>query len=106
MYYSLGSMIFYNSESNYKPFRQIIVFIMREIRQSHATQENIKEETFCQKFGVLNGVRSQVPYVGAIGILCTTNGEANNNNNKYYYYYLLQLGCHPVAVVILHVYKM
>ena len=21
----------------------------------------------------------------------------------YYYYYLLQLGCHPVAVVILHV---
>jgi len=23
----------------------------------------------------------------------------------YYYYYLLQLGCHPVAVVILHVYK-
>ena len=34
----------------------------------------------------------------------------NNNNNYYYYYYyyyyyLLQLGCHPVAVVILHVYK-
>jgi len=27
----------------------------------------------------------------------------NNNNN--YYYYLLQLGCHPVEVVILHVYK-
>ena len=33
----------------------------------------------------------------------------NNNNNYnyyyyyYYYYYLLQLGCHPVAVVILHV---
>jgi len=26
-----------------------------------------------------------------------------NNNN--YYYYLLQLGCHPVAVVILHVNK-
>ena len=23
----------------------------------------------------------------------------------YYYYYLLQLGCHPVAVVILHVQK-
>jgi len=35
-------------------------------------------------------------------------GVANNvyNNNNYnYYYYLLQLGCHPVAVVILHVYK-
>ena len=34
----------------------------------------------------------------------------NNNNNNYYYYYyyyyyLLQLGCHPVAVVTLHVYK-
>ena len=28
-----------------------------------------------------------------------------NNNNNYYYYYLLQLGCYPVAVVILHVYK-
>ena len=25
-----------------------------------------------------------------------------NNNN---YYYLVQLGCHPVAVVILHVHK-
>jgi len=33
----------------------------------------------------------------------------NNNNNNYYYYYyyyyLLQLGCHLVAVVILHVKK-
>ena len=29
----------------------------------------------------------------------------NYNNNNYYYYYLLQLGCHPVAVVILHVHK-
>jgi len=27
----------------------------------------------------------------------------NNNNNNYYYYYLLQLGCYPVAMVILHV---
>jgi hypothetical protein len=25
----------------------------------------------------------------------------NNNNN---YYYLLQMGCHPVAVIILHVF--
>ena len=25
--------------------------------------------------------------------------------NYYYYYYELQLVCHPVAVVILHVYK-
>ena len=29
----------------------------------------------------------------------------NNNNYYYYYYYLLQLSYHPVAVVILHVYK-
>ena len=28
--------------------------------------------------------------------------KVNNNN---YYYYLLQLGCYPVAVVILHVNK-
>jgi len=28
----------------------------------------------------------------------------NNNNNNYYHYYL-QLGCHPVTVVILLVYK-
>jgi len=28
-----------------------------------------------------------------------------NYYNYYYYYYLLQLGCYPVAVVILHVYK-
>ena len=33
----------------------------------------------------------------------TGNNSYNNNNN--YYYYLLQLGCHPVAVVILHVYR-
>ena len=29
----------------------------------------------------------------------------NNNNNNNNYIYLLQLGCHPLAVVILHVYK-
>jgi len=29
----------------------------------------------------------------------------NNNNNIYYYFYLLQLGCHPVAVVILNAKK-
>jgi len=28
-----------------------------------------------------------------------------NDINNNYYYYLLQLVCHPVAVVILHVYK-
>jgi len=32
-------------------------------------------------------------------VMCTIS---NNNNNNIY---LLQLGCHPVAVVILHVYK-
>ena len=29
----------------------------------------------------------------------------NNNNNNNNYYYLLQLGCYPVAVVILHANK-
>ena len=33
------------------------------------------------------------------------NNNNNNNNYYYYYYYVLQLGCHLVAVVILHVYK-
>ena len=40
--------------------------------------------------------------------MLSNNDDNNNNNNNYYYYYyyyLLQLGCHPVAVVILHVYK-
>ena len=32
----------------------------------------------------------------------THNNNNNNNNNNTY---LLQLGCYPVAVVILHVYK-
>jgi hypothetical protein len=27
----------------------------------------------------------------------------NNNNNNNIFIYLLQLGCHPVAVIILHV---
>ena len=33
------------------------------------------------------------------------NNNNNNNNNNNYYYYLPQLGCHPVAVVILHINK-
>jgi hypothetical protein len=28
----------------------------------------------------------------------------NNNNNNNYYYYLLQMGCHQVAVITLHVF--
>ena len=38
-------------------------------------------------------------------IISLTDVLHNNNNNNNNYYYLLQLGCHPVAVVILHVYK-
>ena len=34
-----------------------------------------------------------------------TDPENNNNNNNNNNIYLLQLGCHPVAVVILHVNK-
>ena len=38
--------------------------------------------------------------------VCNNNNNNNNNNYYYYYYYyLLQLGCYPVAVVILHVNK-
>ena len=33
------------------------------------------------------------------------NNNNNNNNNNNIIIYLLQLGCHPVAVVILYVYK-
>ena len=33
------------------------------------------------------------------------NNNNNNNNNNDNNMYLLQLGCYPVAVVILHVYK-
>ena len=37
--------------------------------------------------------------------MCKTGSAVRNNNNNIYYYYLPQLGCHPVAVVILHVNK-
>ena len=30
---------------------------------------------------------------------------SNNNNNNNNNIYLLQLGCHPVAVIVSHVYK-
>ena len=33
------------------------------------------------------------------------NNNNNNNNNNNIFIYLQQLGCHPVAVVILHVHK-
>ena len=48
------------------------------------------------------------PQVANGGTAYSAYNNNNNNNNYYYYYYyyyLLQLGCHPVAVVILHVYK-
>jgi len=38
-------------------------------------------------------------------ITSVTLREKNNNNNNNNNIYLLQLGCHPVAVVILHVNK-
>ena len=47
-------------------------------------------------------IHGTVPPLHNEGFLQNNN---NNNNNYYYYYYLLQLGCHPVAVVILHVYR-
>jgi len=36
---------------------------------------------------------------------CKLAGSKSVYNYYYYYYYQLQLGCHPMAVVILHVYK-
>ena len=36
-------------------------------------------------------------------LACYYNNNNNNNNNNNIY--LLQLGCNPVAVVMLHVYK-
>ena len=36
---------------------------------------------------------------------CLVKLVRSNNNNNNNNIYLLQLGCHPVAVVILHVYK-
>jgi len=52
-------------------------------------------------------------FVGVYSVVLKAVGEDdddddnnnNNNNNIYYYYHLLQLGCYPVAVVILHVNK-
>ena len=41
--------------------------------------------------------------IASYSVIPLNNNNNNNNNNKYYY--LLQLGCHPMAVAILHVYK-
>jgi len=49
-----------------------------------------------QRFG-LNGDKNS-RFLGCYG-LSKFNNNNNNNNNE------LRLGCHPVAVVILHVYK-
>ena len=61
---------------------------------------------------ILSRVKHYVIELGIFGVVLNTmenldddNSNNNNNNNYYYYYYLLQLGFHPVAVVILHVYK-
>ena len=47
-------------------------------------------------------LRLQVSHCSNFRIMCDVPNIAYY---YYYYYYLLQLGCHPVAVVILHVYK-
>ena len=43
--------------------------------------------------------------VGGVVIIIIIPFNNNNNNNNNNNIYLLQLGCHPVAVVILHVNK-
>jgi len=41
----------------------------------------------------------------SINTLHKGDDDDNDNSNNNIIIYLLQLGCHPVAVVILHVYK-
>jgi len=48
---------------------------------------------------ILNGTKRNHKSKGVLKFIRVTT--TNNNNNIYY----LQLGCHPVAVVILHVHK-
>ena len=50
---------------------------------------NIPNSLRCEVYGILQWTAIHLFY----------NNNNNNNNNK------LQLGCHPVAVIILHVYK-
>jgi len=57
----------------------------------------------CITWLTLKSFFSLSPYF-TVNRVCLTHNN-NNNNNYYYYYYLLQLGCYPVAVVILHVNK-
>ena len=44
-----------------------------------------------------------LPWHGCVSVANVVNVVCYNNNNNYYY--LVQLGCNPVAVVMLHVYK-
>ena len=55
-----------------------------------------KEDTVCVQW-------AQEDVETSYSLLNNSNNNNNNNNNNNIY--LLQLGCHPVAVVILHVYK-
>ena len=48
---------------------------------------------------IING--EEVGKPTAVATTCIEGNNNNNNNNNNY----MQLGCHPVAVVILHVYK-
>jgi len=47
--------------------------------------------------------KTQKPVMSTCGSSCKSCYNNNNNNNNNIY--LLQLGCYPVAVVILHVNK-
>jgi hypothetical protein len=52
--------------------------------------------------------RGKGPNGGVSVIACLMSMEPIGGYNDYYYYYYycwLQLGCHPVAVIILHVNK-
>jgi len=52
-----------------------------------------------------NGLVNWILDVGLLVFNNKLETNSNSSSSSYYYYYLLQLGCYPVAVVILHVNK-
>jgi len=57
----------------------------------------IHSSTFVRNFSLDDG--------GTVSLFSVDDDDDNNNNNNNNNIYLLDLGCHPVSVVILHVNK-
>ena len=83
----------YNSDARELPKRKRNMFRTRR-------KFEIKKCSICisisEIYGLFKAMVSSLCHVALSGLM------VNNNNNNIY---LLQLGCHPVAVVILHVHK-